>query len=145
MANSRKGNASAARPGKPTAISVMIVEDVDEMRSMCENLLQGADGIRVTSTAASAAEARLLLSRKRPEVVLLDEILPGESSVDLLLECVAGGIVVILMTGVANPTHAIPPEAFSRIAKPGWKSLEEDKKRISAEIHKAIDLSISRC
>ena len=127
----------------PTPVSVMIVEDIDEMRALLEHVLTGAEGVRITSQAASAVEARLLLSRKKPRVVLLDEILPGESSVDLLQDLVAEGVAVILMTGLANPTHTLPPEAFSRIAKPGWKSAEEDRKRIAAEVARAAQSTAS--
>lgn len=135
MVPTAKPNAKS-RP-LPVALSVMVVEDIDEMRSLLEHVLTDAEGMKLTSLVASAAEARLALTRKRPDVVLLDEILPGESSVDLLNDLVAEGIAVILMTGITKPEHAVPPGAFSRIAKPGWKSAETDRKHLVEEIAKA--------
>ena len=52
--------------------------------------MTGIPECRVSGTAQVRDwEARLELTRRRPALVLLDEILPGESSVDFLGEFVA--------------------------------------------------------
>jgi two-component system, LytTR family, response regulator len=112
-------------------IRVLIVEDVDEMREYLRTFLDGfADSIgsvKVSGVARNVAEARQEISRNRPGVMILDEILPGESSLDLLREAREDGIPVILMTGVEHPAHPIPPEALGRLTKPGWRATEADR------------------
>lgn len=118
-------------------VSVMVVEDVDEMRELIEQVLTGTEGLILMKSARNGFEARLELNRRCPQVLLLDEILPGESSLDLLQEFVARGVSVILMTGLSDATHSLPSEAFSRISKPGWDSMKSDRERLKAEILKA--------
>lgn len=74
------------------------------------------------------------LSRHRPDLVLLDEVLPGESGLDLLQELSRSAIPVILLSEMQNPEHAVAAEAVERLRKPGWKSLEEDRVRFGAVI-----------
>jgi response regulator of citrate/malate metabolism len=119
-------------------IPVLIVEDVEEMRLMMEQLINGMKRFKVSGSSGSCVEARLELTRRRPSLVLLDEILPGESSQDLLREIVQDGIPVVLMTGMENPDHGLPAGARSRLIKPGWKSLVEDGVRIEAELLAAL-------
>lgn len=115
-------------------ITVMIVEDVPEMRLMIESLINGMKSFRVSGSCGNGAEARLELTRRRPSLVLLDEILPGESSLDLLNDLVAEEIPVVVMTGVENPVHELPAGARFRIAKPGWDSPAEALARIEAQL-----------
>jgi hypothetical protein len=61
---------------------------------------------------------------------LLDEVLPGESSLDFLREVHAEKIPVILVTSLEKPTHPIPPEARGRIEKPHYRDLESFKTRL---------------
>jgi two-component system response regulator CitB len=117
-----------AKPARP--IELLIVEDVDVMRQLIAHVFDGVPGCHVSGLAANTWEARLEISRRRPDLVLLDEILPGESSLDLLRELVATGIPVLLLTGVENPTHAIPPGALGRLPKPSWDNLSKDRERL---------------
>jgi CheY-like chemotaxis protein len=112
----------------------MVVEDVEEMRLMMEQLINGMRQFKISSSCANGAEARLELTRRRPSLVLLDEILPGESSTDLLQEFLNEKIPVVLMTGIENPVHPLPPGVRLRIAKPGWKSLDEEQPRIESQL-----------
>lgn len=118
--------------------SVLVVEDVDEMRLLMEELINGMSQFKVSGSCANSIEARLEITRRRPSLVLLDEILPGESSTDLLQELVADGIPVVLISGVESPTHPLPAGAKLRIAKPGWKSLDEERPRIEAQLLSAL-------
>jgi response regulator of citrate/malate metabolism len=118
--------------------TVLIVEDVDEMRALLEQLVGGTADFRVSGAARNAWEARLELGRRKPELVLLDEVLPGESSVDLLAEIRALGLPVILITGVEDAGHGIPAGAWGRLAKPTWETLEADRIRFQAAMIAAL-------
>lgn len=117
---------------------ILIVDDVDTMRSLLEELISGIPELRVSGKAKNAWEARIELGRRRPSLVLLDEILPGESSADLLAEIQSLGIPTLLITGMENPSHPLPPGAVARIGKPAWDTLEEDRKRIRTAILAAL-------
>jgi DNA-binding NtrC family response regulator len=112
--------------------TILIIDDVDEMREMLTTLIDGLSGYRVSASCGNCAEARIEAMRRRPSLILLDEILPGESSFDLLQEFVADGIPVILMTGVENPTHEVSAGAALRVEKPSWDQLDQDAGRLEA-------------
>jgi len=99
------------------------------MRHLLEALIQGIPGMSVSGLAGNGWEARIELTRRRPDLVLMDEILPGESSLDLLQEMVALQIPVVLLTGIQDSAHPVPPQAIGRIVKPGWDSLDQDQER----------------
>jgi len=124
----------------PPALSVLIVEDVEDMRLLLEELVRGAAalGLKLSGSAPSVIDARLELDRRRPDLVLLDEVLPGESSDELLADLVRDGVPVLLMTSMEEANHALGEGARGRITKPGWKSLEQDRARIAAEIRAAL-------
>jgi two-component system invasion response regulator UvrY len=65
-------------------IRVMIVEDQELIRTAISNMLNGADGLKVVGEAASGEEARRLLRRAKPDVVLLDLIMPGASGLETM-------------------------------------------------------------
>lgn len=119
-------------------IRILLVEDVDEMRTFLENFLNGMDGIQVFSLARNIWEARLELSKHRPDLVLLDEVLPGESSLDFLKEVRKEGIPVLLLTGMAEPEHPLPEGALARLRKPTEQSLSKDRQRFQAAIAAAF-------
>jgi two-component system response regulator CitB len=118
--------------------SVLIVEDVDEMLVLLEQVVAGIAGLKVSGRAKNVWEARLELGRRKPDLLLLDEVLPGESSVDLLAEAVDAGVVVLLITGVEDPTHPLPAGAAGRITKPDWDRLDADQERIKKAIFAAL-------
>ena len=115
-------------------ISVLIIEDVEEMRELLTQVMANIPGVQLSGVAKNGSEARLEFFRRRPDLVILDEILPGESSLDLLQELVALEIPVILMTGLEPLPRKLPPGARNRISKPGWTSLEKDQLRIRKAI-----------
>ena len=115
-------------------VKVLIVEDVDAMRKLLEQALSGISGIAVSGSAANGWDARLEISRRRPDVILLDEILPGESGIDLLREFAGDGIPVLLITSMGDPNHPVPPEAAGRLIKPSWDTLESDRNRLKEAI-----------
>ena len=113
---------------------VLIVEDVAEMRELLRAALGTMKELKVSGVAANCAEARFEIERRRPSVVLLDEILPGESSLDLLADLKAALIPVVLMTGVSDRAAPLPEGASSRVRKPDAKL----SMRIMDEIKSAL-------
>lgn len=121
---------------KINPIEVMVVEDVEPMLELMRIALEKIPRLKVVAVAKNGWEARLEMGRNKPELVLLDEILPGESSTDLLRDMHQNGIAVICLTSLEAPTHEIPPHALGRIIKPGWKTLDSDTKRLESDIFK---------
>lgn len=116
-----------------TRVKVLVVEDVEEMRIWLGELLTLV-GFEVTGLAQNIWEARLELDRRCPDVMLLDEVLPGESSFDFLPEALHHQVSVILLTGIENPSHPVPAGVWGRISKPGWKPTHEEKMRIQKAV-----------
>lgn len=121
-------------------IRILIIEDVDSMRALLEKLLEGVSGVQVTGSVGNLRDAELELLRRRPEVVLLDEILPGESIGGFIQVLVEEKIPVLLMTSMENPSHALPEGVVGRLTKPGWRSFDEDRERFKDEIKKIRSL-----
>jgi DNA-binding NarL/FixJ family response regulator len=86
------------------AFSVLIVDD-DRLFLEAARVLLEREGLRVIGGAATSAEAVRRAGELRPEVVLVDIMLGGESGFDLALRLAGqrggGGPVVILIS-----THA---------------------------------------
>jgi CheY-like chemotaxis protein len=74
-------------PGELTGIRILIVDDDRDMCDALQYLLEsyGAE----VRTAASAAEALAELERSRPDVLLSDVAMPGESGYDLMRKIAA--------------------------------------------------------
>jgi DNA-binding response OmpR family regulator len=80
--------------------SVLVVDDDQSLRLLCRINLE-LDGFDVRE-AATLAAARAAVRDARPDVVLLDVHLGGESSDALLDELRAEGIPVLIVTGSAD-------------------------------------------
>lgn len=117
---------------------VLIVEDVESMRVLLQVLLQGISGIQVSGAVGNLRDAELELLRRRPDLVLLDEVLPGESIQDFLKVLHQEGIPTLVLTSMEEPTHELPQGAENRLSKPGWRSLQSDQRRFEAEIRKIL-------
>lgn len=121
------------------SISILIVEDIAEMRLLMKELLQGIKELKIISLARNSAEARVEIHKRRPDLILLDEVLPGESSFEFLQEfCVVQKLPVILLTSMSeDEIRPLPPGSLGRIRKPSWKTLIEDRKRFQDVIFRA--------
>lgn len=124
----REALGSAETPLSPL---ILIVEDVDIARELMAELLRFSSlpfsGKNTPISpevvlAASVMEARRVLLWKRPALVLLDEVLPGESARDLLNDLIAANIPTLLLTSMEASSLAverpIPPGALGRVRKP---------------------------
>ena len=64
-------------------LRVLIVDDEDDMRALVRNLIEIADnGLAVTGEAADGDEALRRWREDRPDVVLLDQRMPGRSGLE---------------------------------------------------------------
>jgi DNA-binding NarL/FixJ family response regulator len=65
-------------------IRVLVVDDTTLMRQGIRSLLERREGIELVGEASSAEEALDLASRLAPDVILLDQDLPGLGSVEVI-------------------------------------------------------------
>ncbi len=123
---------------------VLIVDDEGNIRRMVRALLE-SEGWRV-SEAGSAEEALAEVEELRPEVVLLDLMLPGMSGLDALPRLVDAvpGTPVVMMSG-----HASLPDAVEATRRGAFHFLEKPLSpesvlvtlRAALEVSRARDLS----
>ncbi len=119
-------------------MTILIVDDVPQVVELIRQtiLRSGLVSTRAEDVreAHSVNEARLELLRYRPDLMILDEVLPGESPLDLLREPAFFSIPVILISATAqtsSPTdEARQPRVLARLPKWGWGDLD----RIAGEI-----------
>jgi len=85
-------------------IRIILVDDHKVVRGGLRMLLESSPGLKVVGEAGSRAEALPLIERERPDIILLDMDLRGESGLDILQNLPKNfeGHVLIL-TGVVDP------------------------------------------
>lgn len=86
------------------SIRVLLVDDHVVIRTALRMLMQSKPGITMIGEAGSRAEALELAARERPDIILLDLELDGESGLDFLPELlnVSNQSRVIILTGVRD-------------------------------------------
>ena len=125
-------------------LNLLLVEDVDEMRFLLETVLherlneERLPVLSVMGMAASAQEAAQMRLKRRPDLVLLDEVLPGEASLDFMEELVSDGIRVLLLTGMEDPGHAVPKGALGRIMKVSAEARASERQSFRDAIRNAF-------
>jgi DNA-binding NarL/FixJ family response regulator len=80
-------------------IRVLVAEDHAVVRAGLEQLLAGADDVEVVGSAANGEEAVELTGERRPDVVLMDLVMPGVDGIEAtrrILELGTGARVVVL-------------------------------------------------
>lgn len=118
------------------------------MREWIASLAVGLAGSPQIAQAGDCWNARLELNRRRPTIVLLDEVLPGESSLDLLSTLIELKIPVILMTSQADRSNLmkgsdpsappIPEGAVARLLKPSEGSGRSEEARFIQELQDSL-------
>jgi DNA-binding response OmpR family regulator len=99
----------ATQPVANTLKLILIVDDVEDNRTLLERALRssGYD----TMTAASGREALSLLSTRRPDMILLDWMMPELSGLDTLRSIRAtypsGRLPVIMCTAVGEEMSVV--------------------------------------
>lgn len=80
----------------------MMVEDHVSIRAGLRLLLESHDNFIVVGEAKEMADARDVFEREKPELVLLDLDLRGESGLDLIAEFTSKGARVLVLTGLVD-------------------------------------------
>lgn len=93
-----------SREGSPDPVRVVIVEDYDLLREGLVLMLRAAGGFEVVAQAASAEEALKVVDEHRPDLLLLDLMLPQMSGTELcrLVRQSQPDLQVVLLTGHAD-------------------------------------------
>ncbi len=94
-------------PEQTTGVSLLAVDDDPLSLDLARDAL-GTLGVRIL-TASTGADARVILATDRPQIVLLDLMLPDANGLELLEEITqaAPGTDVILLTGHYTPESAV--------------------------------------
>jgi len=88
---------------------VLLVDDHGIVRAAVEKLLQHVPETEVVGSAGSGAEALLLMSRVRPEVVLMDLSMPDMNGIEAtraILDAFCGARV-LAFTAYAEPERVV--------------------------------------
>lgn len=89
-----------------TLLRVLVVDDDEELRSMYEVALELEPDMQVVGLAADAEAALAAAGATVPDVVVLDNHMPGRPGIDIVPELLSAGVgSVILHT--AHPTEIL--------------------------------------
>ncbi|MDB4892944.1 MAG: hypothetical protein JWL61_4799 [Gemmatimonadetes bacterium] len=106
-----------------TPARILIVDDERQNRQLLEVLL-AADGFH-TDTANGAAEALAVVARQRPDLILLDVMMPGMDGYQLVAllkaDPVTATIPVVLLTALddrSSRSHGLTAGAAAFLTKP---------------------------
>jgi two-component system, NarL family, response regulator LiaR len=94
----------------PDAIRVLIVDDHQVVREGLRNFLELQDGLEVAGEAGDGEEGVALAAELRPDVVLMDLVMPKLGGVEAMrvLRERAPGTRVIVLTSFVDDEHLLP-------------------------------------
>ena len=112
------------------AIHVLIVDDHAALAGALAFTIDGYPDLRCVGTASTLAEARALITRLRPDVVLLDVLLPDGNGIEAVPSIVTAspGTRVLILTGHTDV------DLLSRAASHGASGFLPKESSISAVI-----------
>jgi DNA-binding NarL/FixJ family response regulator len=86
-------------------IRVVLVEDHAVVRAGLRMLIESSPGFAVVGEAGNRDEAIAVVARERPDIILLDLDLEGQSSLEFFpeLASAASGGHILVLTGVGDP------------------------------------------
>lgn len=101
-------------------VRILVVEDECDLRSVVADVL--ADAGYAVTTAADGADALRTISAQRPDVVLLDLVMPGMDGWEFL-DCVSRshalqGVPIGILSASTGAEATLPGTASRLIAKP---------------------------
>ncbi|HEV8687274.1 MAG TPA: response regulator transcription factor [Gaiellaceae bacterium] len=105
-------------------IRVLVAEDHAIVRRGLEQLLAGADDVEIVASAANGPEAVELAARHRPDVVLMDLVMPEFGGVEATRRIVGadGDVKVVVLTSFSDRraiTEALDAGAIGYLLKDG--------------------------
>jgi DNA-binding NarL/FixJ family response regulator len=100
-------------------INVVIACPLEIIRAGICSMAEGS-GIRVSGEAGNAAQLKTLLKKQKPQVLLIDGVLPGctrQDSFELVveLEAALARVPMIFLTSVDNPTYSARARAVGAV------------------------------
>jgi len=90
-------------------VHIAVVEDRSEFRRLLIDRLNSRPGWKVVAECGSAVEALQAVPPARPELVLVDLLMPGESGIELIpkLKAALPRASLVVLTVVDSPEHII--------------------------------------
>ncbi len=101
---------------KPGVRHLLFVDDQPELRAVVQRALEDSGAYRV-SCAANGDQALPLLDRDRPDLVVLDAVIPGIPGIELAAHATQRGIPIIVTTA--------EPDMDARLLRLGWPHLRK--------------------
>ena len=88
----------------PRPISVVVVDDAEDVRMLLELQLSMLPGLRVVGTAANGAEALSVCADAHPDAVVLDLLMPGVNGFEAIasLRKADPSMAIVAYTGSAG-------------------------------------------
>lgn len=96
---------------------VLVIDDYPGICPVLQTALESLALCRV-SAASTCDEALPVLDRDRPDLVVLDALMPGMPSIALAAAASRRGIPVILMTGEARVSEELTANGWRHLKKP---------------------------
>lgn len=119
------------RAAAPRKLRVLLADDTEIGRRMLERLLRADPSIEIVGAARDGFEAVEAAERLRPDIVLLDAVMPGKDGITTTKEIMerAPSPVVLLTSDLASPAAPLVFEATRAgavdvVASPGWGELD---------------------
>jgi two-component system nitrate/nitrite response regulator NarL len=115
------------------SVRIMLVDDHVSIREALKLLIESREDLLVVGEAGSVAEAREVFDRVKPQLVLLDLDLRGETGLDLIQEFSTKGARVLVLTGVREKEQH---QLCLRLGATGLISKEEGRNVLLKAIEK---------
>lgn len=101
-----------ATAAEKRALSVLVVDDNASMRAALRGIVKG-DGHDVVGEAAEGRTALAMIRQMKPDVVLLDMMMPVLDGMGVLTEIKEAGLDTTVLVVSGNQDHALMQQAFS--------------------------------
>lgn len=106
---------------KKLTISVVIIDDEPEARSLMTSILSRFDNVQISGTAADALEGFHLISKTKPDLAFLDISMPVHTGIDLAEVISASNLTTRIVFVTAYDQYLLPAirhSAFDYLMKP---------------------------
>ena len=126
-------------PRAPTVThTVLLVDDQPAFLELARSILQGSARFQVIGHAANGEEALRLLPALRPDLVIMDVIMPGMSGFKLAqrLREVSPALKMVLVSATDDPLYARLAETAGALGFVGKKRFSPEA--ISALLERAL-------
>jgi DNA-binding NarL/FixJ family response regulator len=88
----------------PTTTRVLIVDDDESLRVLLEAALSGEEDITIVGVSADASSALVRAAQVSPDVVVLDNKMPGLYGIEVLRDLVEMGVPSVIVYTAAQLT-----------------------------------------